>query len=53
MSAERKIFIVDDDADMRDSMSALLEAAGYPPGYYAAFVLDTDGNNMEAVFREG
>jgi catechol 2,3-dioxygenase-like lactoylglutathione lyase family enzyme len=28
-------------------------ATGYPPGYYAAFVLDPDGNNMEAVFREG
>ena len=27
-------------------------AQGYPPGYYAAFVLDRDGNNMEAVFRE-
>jgi hypothetical protein len=27
-------------------------ALGYPPGYYAAFVLDPDGNNMEAVFRE-
>ncbi|HEX4023647.1 MAG TPA: VOC family protein [Steroidobacteraceae bacterium] len=27
-------------------------AGGYPPGYYAAFVLDPDGNNMEAVFRE-
>jgi catechol 2,3-dioxygenase-like lactoylglutathione lyase family enzyme len=25
---------------------------GYPPGYYAAFVIDPDGNNMEAVFRE-
>jgi catechol 2,3-dioxygenase-like lactoylglutathione lyase family enzyme len=25
---------------------------GYPPGYYAAFVLDPDGNNLEAVFRE-
>nr|HEX4312815.1 VOC family protein [Kofleriaceae bacterium] len=24
---------------------------GYPAGYYAAFVLDPDGNNMEAVFR--
>ena len=24
---------------------------GYPPGYYAAFVLDPDGNNMEAVCR--
>lgn len=27
-------------------------AKGYPPGYYAAFVLDPDGNNMEAVFRD-
>jgi catechol 2,3-dioxygenase-like lactoylglutathione lyase family enzyme len=26
-------------------------AEGYPPGYYAAFVLDPDGNNIEAVFR--
>jgi catechol 2,3-dioxygenase-like lactoylglutathione lyase family enzyme len=25
---------------------------GYPPGYYAAFVLDPDGNNIEAVVRE-
>ncbi len=25
---------------------------GYPPRYYAAFVIDPDGNNMEAVFRE-
>lgn len=25
---------------------------GYPPGYYAAFVLDPDGNNIEAVYRE-
>jgi catechol 2,3-dioxygenase-like lactoylglutathione lyase family enzyme len=22
-----------------------------PPGYYAAFVIDPDGNNIEAVFR--
>jgi len=28
-------------------------ATGYPPGYYAAFVLDPDGNNIEAVFRDG
>jgi catechol 2,3-dioxygenase-like lactoylglutathione lyase family enzyme len=28
-------------------------ATGYPVGYYAAFVLDPDGNNMEAVFRGG
>jgi len=27
-------------------------ASGYPTGYYAAFVLDPDGNNMEAVYRE-
>ena len=27
-------------------------ADGYPPGYYAAFVLDPDGNNMEAVCRD-
>lgn len=26
---------------------------GYPRGYYAAFVLDPDGNNVEAVFRGG
>jgi catechol 2,3-dioxygenase-like lactoylglutathione lyase family enzyme len=26
-------------------------ADGYPPGYYAAFVLDPDGNNLETVFR--
>lgn len=26
--------------------------AGYPPGYYAAFVFDPDGNNVEAVYRE-
>jgi len=25
---------------------------GYPAGYYAAFVIDPDGNNMEAVYRE-
>jgi catechol 2,3-dioxygenase-like lactoylglutathione lyase family enzyme len=29
-----------------------LRSAGQPPGYYAAFVLDPDGNNIEAVFRE-
>jgi catechol 2,3-dioxygenase-like lactoylglutathione lyase family enzyme len=28
-------------------------AQGYPPGYYAAFVLDPDGNNIEAVCRAG
>ena len=25
----------------------------FGPGYYAAFVLDPDGNNVEAVLREG
>ncbi|WP_066811554.1 VOC family protein [Sphingomonas asaccharolytica] len=30
-----------------------LRTRGYPPGYYAAFVLDPDGNNIEAVFRDG
>ena len=29
-----------------------LRTGGYPPGYYAAFVIDPDGNNIEAVFRE-
>jgi catechol 2,3-dioxygenase-like lactoylglutathione lyase family enzyme len=29
----------------------LRDAQGYPPGYYAAFVIDPDGNNIEAVFR--
>lgn len=28
-------------------------ASGYPPGYYAGFALDPDGNNIEAVFRGG
>jgi catechol 2,3-dioxygenase-like lactoylglutathione lyase family enzyme len=31
----------------------LRDARGYPKGYYAAFVLDPDGNNVEAVFRRG
>jgi catechol 2,3-dioxygenase-like lactoylglutathione lyase family enzyme len=29
-----------------------LRGGGYPPGYYAAFVRDPDGNNIEAVVRE-
>jgi len=36
-----------------DNGSPGLRGGGYPPGYYAAFVLDPDGNNMEAVFRGG
>jgi catechol 2,3-dioxygenase-like lactoylglutathione lyase family enzyme len=31
----------------------LRDTRGYPKGYYAAFVLDPDGNNVEAVFRGG
>ena len=27
------------------------ERAAYHPGYYAAFALDPDGNNLEAVFH--
>ena len=27
------------------------ERAHYHPGYYAAFVLDPDGNNIEAVYH--
>ena len=27
------------------------ERAHYHPGYYGAFVLDPDGNNLEAVFH--
>lgn len=29
-----------------------VRSGGYPPGYFAAFVLDPDGNNIEAVLRE-
>ncbi len=29
-----------------------LRGNGYPQGYYATFVLDPDGNNIEAVCRE-
>jgi len=25
---------------------------GYPEAYYAAFLYDPDGNNVEAVYRE-
>jgi hypothetical protein len=30
----------------------LRDAPKMMPGYYAAFILDPDGNNIEAVFRE-
>ena len=29
-----------------------LRSDGYPAGYYAAFMYDPDGNNIEAVYRE-
>jgi catechol 2,3-dioxygenase-like lactoylglutathione lyase family enzyme len=35
----------------RDLGAPGLRGAGYPPGYYAAFVLDLDGHNLEAVCR--
>lgn len=35
----------------KDNGAPGLREDGYPPGYYAAFVLDPDGNNIEAVFR--
>ena len=37
----------------KDNGAPGLRGGGYPPGYYAAFVRDLDGNNMEAVFRDG
>jgi len=50
------------DEDMVKAVHAAAVAAGgidngapgprnYHPGYYAAFVLDPDGNNIEAVFH--
>ena len=50
------------DRDAVDRFHAAAIAAGgrdngkpgerpYHPGYYAAFVLDPDGNNIEAVFH--
>jgi catechol 2,3-dioxygenase-like lactoylglutathione lyase family enzyme len=53
-------FPVDDDAAVRAFHAAAMEAgyadngapgerAGYHPGYYAAFALDPDGHNIEAV----
>lgn len=40
------------DAGGEDNGAPALRTGGYPPGYYAAFVLDPDGNNIEAVFRQ-
>jgi catechol 2,3-dioxygenase-like lactoylglutathione lyase family enzyme len=36
----------------RDNGAPGLRTGEYPTGYYAAFVLDPDGNNIEAVYRE-
>jgi catechol 2,3-dioxygenase-like lactoylglutathione lyase family enzyme len=36
----------------RDNGAPGVRSGGYPLGYYAAFVIDPDGNNIEAVFRE-
>ena len=39
-------------AGATDNLAPGLREWGYPPKYYAAFVLDPDGHNREAVFRE-
>jgi catechol 2,3-dioxygenase-like lactoylglutathione lyase family enzyme len=36
----------------RDNGPPGLRMGAYPPGYFAAFVLDPDGANIEAVYRE-
>jgi catechol 2,3-dioxygenase-like lactoylglutathione lyase family enzyme len=40
------------DAGGVDNGPPGLRSGGYPPGYFAAFVIDPDGNNIEAVFRD-
>ncbi|WP_369059838.1 VOC family protein [Caulobacter sp. 73W] len=40
------------EAGGRDNGAPGLRTGGYPSGYFAAFVFDPDGNNIEAVFRE-
>jgi catechol 2,3-dioxygenase-like lactoylglutathione lyase family enzyme len=37
----------------RDNGAPGPRTGGYPSGYFAAFVIDPDGNNIEAVVREG
>ena len=55
-------FVAADAAQVRRFHAAGLDAGGrdngaagprpdYSPGYYAAFLLDPDGNNVEAVFH--
>ena len=36
----------------RDNGAPGLRSGSYPPGYFAVFVINPDGNNIEAVFRE-
>jgi hypothetical protein len=36
----------------QDNGGPRLRSGDYPLGYFAAFVLDPDGSNIEAVFRE-
>ncbi|SPX56009.1 Lactoylglutathione lyase [Klebsiella pneumoniae] len=36
---------------MADVITARLAERHYHPGYYAAFVLDPQGNNIEAVYH--
>jgi len=38
-------------AGLRSALSGA--SSGYPCGCHAAFVIDPDGNEIEAVFREG
>jgi catechol 2,3-dioxygenase-like lactoylglutathione lyase family enzyme len=56
-------FPADDSATVQAFHRAALEAGfrdngapgerpEYHPGYYSAYVLDPDGNNVEAVFHE-
>ena len=54
-------FQAEDEQTVRRFYEAALAAGGadngapgeraYHPGYYAAFVLDPDGNNVEAVYH--
>ena len=38
-------------ADLEASHNGAPGERGYHPGYYAAYVLDPDGNNVEAVYH--
>ncbi len=47
MAQDGKVFVVDDDPDVRDSLSMLLETAGYAPQSYgsSAAFLDSEAPN--------